>query len=88
MPSVVTKGDSPSRAINRPLIIPIAPDSSSPAAIGMITVAHGTPASGEPEMARITIIEQTATSAHTEPTERSMPPEMITTVMPSDISAM
>jgi hypothetical protein len=84
----VTKGDSPTRAIIMPLIAPIRHASTQPAAIGSTSVAYGTAASTDPPTQRMTIIVQTATSAHTAPTDRSMPPVMITTVMPSDMIAM
>ena len=85
---MVTNGDRSSQAISNPLISPIAAARASPATTGTTTEAYGTPPNGDPATQRITIIEHTATSAHTDPTERSIPPVMMTTVMPSDINAI
>src|SRR5215831_8977345 len=54
---------------------------------GVIAVLTGSDA-GVPAKKRIDIIVTTALSAQTEPTDRSMPPLMMTKVSPSDIKAM
>src|SRR5262245_42176226 len=88
MPSVVTKGERRMRATNRPLTRPINAASASPKSAASAIVAPGTCAAGVPAKKRIDIIVTTALSAQTEPTDRSMPPLMMTKVSPSDIKAM
>ena len=51
-------------------------------------MAPGTCSAAVADKRRISIIVTTALSAQTEPTDRSMPPLMMTKVSPSDISAM
>ena len=88
MPSVVTKGERRIRAMSIPLTRPISAASASASSVASAIVAPGTCAAAVADKRRISIIVTTALSAQTEPTDRSMPPLMMTKVSPSDISAM
>jgi hypothetical protein len=67
---------------------PISDASASANSAASAIVAPGICAAVVSEKKRISIIVTTALSAQTEPTERSMPPLMMTKVSPSDIRAM
>ena len=105
MPSVVTNGDNPSTAIQKPLIRPTINAATSPARIEMTRIRPGTLASTVlPSAARCTnseapgipgvdrpdiTIEVIMAEKHIiEPTDRSMPPVMITNVIPRVAMAM
>ena len=78
VPSVTMNGCSPASATSPPLTSPHAMPSSRPAATH---TTIGTPAA-------IMVAETTAASAAVGPTERSIPPEMMTSVMPIAMHAL
>jgi hypothetical protein len=84
--ALVTKGERRTRAISRPLTRPISAASISARSAASAIVAPGSCAAAVADKKRISIMVTTALSAQTEPTDRSMPPLMMTKVSPSDIS--
>ena len=105
MPSVVTKGDSPSTAMQKPLTRPTISAATSPARIETSRISPGTLATTVlPSAARCTnsdapgmpgvdrpdiTMEVIMAEKHIiDPTDRSMPPVMITKVMPRVAMAM
>jgi len=88
VPSVVTKGDSRTIAISSPLIRPTRAAAAMPHTIAAPMTPSGTAARTVPEKVFISMAVSTAVKAMTEPTDKSMPPVMITRVEPSATIAM
>ena len=84
VPSVVTNGESLILAISSPLNNPIRAAIASPPPTAASITAYGTAASAVAESRFMKMAVITATSPMTEPTDRSMPPVMITSVEPSE----
>jgi hypothetical protein len=86
VPSVTMKGSILPRVIRRPWARPKSAPSSSAKAMPSATTATGDqPLGARPFMSRIT---QPAMSAAIEPTDRSIPPEMMTKHMPTAMMPM